>query len=152
MDAPIQTGQPAPDFTLKDQNDQEVSLSSFKGRKVVLAFYPLDWSPTCTDENVCLRDDLPHFEDKDAVVLGISVDSLWSHKAWAKHLGLKHRLLSDMQREVVKKYGMFIPEANIGKRATVVIDSQGTVRFVKVQEITKARDDKEILAVLDSID
>ena len=86
----IKVGDMAPDFTLKDQDQKDVTLSSFRGRKnVVLAFYPLDWSPVCTGENKCLTDDFPKFEGLNTVVLGISTDSFFSHKAWADALGLK---------------------------------------------------------------
>jgi peroxiredoxin len=145
----IQVGQTAPDFTLKDQDQKEVKLSEFKGKKnVVLAFYPLDWSPVCTTENKCLTDDLPSFGSANTEVLGISIDSVYSHKAWADSLGIKHRLLSDMGGTVAKQYGMFLEDKHITKRATVVIDKTGTVQFVKVQEILTARDDNEILEAL----
>ncbi|HEX9757112.1 MAG TPA: peroxiredoxin [Nitrospiria bacterium] len=145
----IQVGQTAPDFTLKDQDQKEVKLSDLKGKKnVVLAFYPLDWSPVCTNENKCLTDDLPQFGSANTEVLGISIDSVYSHKAWADSLGIKHRLLSDMGGTVAKKYGMYMEDKYITKRATVVIDKAGTVQFVKIQEITTARDDKEILEAL----
>jgi len=148
----IEVGQVAPDFTLKDQDQKEVSLRDFKGAKnVVLGFYPLDWSPVCTNENKCFTNDLPKFAGGDTEVLGISIDSTWSHKAWADALGLKHRLLSDIKREVVKKYGLYLEEANIGKRATVIVDKDGIVRYKKVQEILTARDNNEILAALQTI-
>jgi peroxiredoxin len=83
-----------------------------------------------------------------AVVLGISTDSFFSHKAWATHLGLKHTLLSDFNREVVKKYGMYFEPLNCGKRATVIVDKTGKVAYVKVQEIKVARNDNDILDVL----
>ena len=87
----------APDFTMKDQDQNDVKLSDFKGKKnVVLAFYPLDWSPVCTGENKCLTDDFPNFESANAEVFGVSTDSFFSHKAWADALELKHRLLADM--------------------------------------------------------
>src|SRR5256885_14529426 len=96
----------APDFTLKDQDQKEVALSSFRGKKNVgLAFYPLVWSPVCTGENKCLTDDFPKFDGLKAVVLGISTDRLFSHKARADVLRLRHTLLADFNREVVKKYG-----------------------------------------------
>ena len=148
----IEVGQVAPSFTLKDQDQKEVKLSDFLGKKnVVLAFYPLDWSPVCTNENKCLTNDLSKFSDSNTEVLGISVDSTWSHKAWADTLGLKHRLLSDIKREVVQAYGLYLADANIGKRATVIIDKRGIVRYKKVQEITTARDNNEILSALKSI-
>jgi len=145
----IAVGDAAPDFTLKDQDQKDVTLSSFKGKKnVVLAFYPLDWSPVCEGENKCMTNDFPQFEGLNAVVFGISTDSFFSHKAWATHLGLKHTLLADFNREVVKKYGLYFEPLNCGKRATVIVDKNGKVAYVKVQEIKVARDDKDILEAL----
>jgi len=146
----IEVGQQAPDFTLKDQDQQDVKLSSFRGKQnVVLAFYPLDWSPVCTTENKCFTDDFPKFEAVGAEVFGISADSFFSHKAWAESLGLKQRLLADMHREVSKKYGLYFEPLNCSKRATVIVDKKGIVRFIKVQQdILKARDNKEILEAL----
>jgi peroxiredoxin len=148
----IKVGDSAPDFTLKDQDQKDVKLSDFKGKKnVVLAFYPLDWSPVCTGENKCLTDDFPKFGSANAELFGISTDSFFSHKAWADSLELKHRLLADFNREVVKKYGLYFEPLNCGKRATVIVDKNGKVAYVKVQEIKTARDDKEILAALEKI-
>ena len=89
----IQVGSPAPDFALKDQNQKEVKLADFRGKKVVIIFYPLDWSPVCTNEHVCLVNDMKRFEQLDAQVLGISVDSAWSHKAFAEKMGIRYPLL-----------------------------------------------------------
>lgn len=152
MAAEIKVGDVAPDFTLEDQDKNQVTLSSFKGKKnVVLAFYPLDWSPVCTNENTCFSNDLPKFDHANAVVFGISTDSVWSHKAWKDHLKLKHTLLSDLKRKVCQDYGLFIAEANINKRATVIVDKSGVVRYVKVQEILTAREDAEILKALEQL-
>jgi len=152
MAAEIKVGATAPDFSLKDQDQKDVKLSDYKGKKnVVLAFYPLDWSPVCTTENKCLNDDFPKFQSASTEVLGISRDSVYSHKAWQEALGLKHRLLSDMSGDVAKKYGMWLDDKFITKRATVVVDKQGTVKYVKVQEILTARDDNEILGALKSL-
>ncbi len=148
----IKVGDTAPDFTLKDQDQQDVKLGDFRGKKnVVLAFYPLDWSPVCTGENKCLTDDLPSFQSTDAEVFGISTDSFFSHKAWADALELKHRLLADMHRTVSKAYGLYFEPLNCAKRATVVIDKNGKVAYAKVQEIKTARDDKEILEALKTL-
>jgi len=145
----IAIGDMAPDFTLKDQDQKDVTLSSFKGTKnVVLAFYPLDWSPVCTGENKCLTNDFAAFDGLNAVVFGISTDSFFSHKAWADSLELKHTLLADFNREVVKKYGLYFEPLNCGKRATVIVDKTGKVAYVKVQEIKVARNDNEILEAL----
>jgi len=150
--AEIKVGDPAPDFSLKDQDQKEVKLSDFRGKKhVVLAFYPLDWSPVCTGENKCLTDDFPSFQSSNAEVVGISTDSFFSHKAWADHLELKHRLLADMHRTVSKAYGLYFEPLNCAKRATVSVDKHGKVAYVKVHEIKTARDDKEILAALSKL-
>jgi len=147
---PITVGQEAPDFELDNQDKQKVKLSSFRGqKKVVLAFYPLDWSPVCTNEHACFMHDLPQFDAKDAVILGISVDSLWCHKAFREAKGIKYDLLADMHREVVKKYDLFLPEANIGRRATVIIGKDGKVKWFKEQPIREERNDAEILAALE---
>lgn len=145
-------GASAPDFTLKDQDQKDVRLSDYKGKKnVVLAFYPLDWSPVCTTENKCFNDDFAKFESANTEVLGISRDSAYSHKAWQEALGLKHRLLADMGGEMAKKYGMWLDDKHITKRATVIVDKEGIVKYVKVQEILTARDDNEILNALKTL-
>jgi len=146
----IQAGQEAPDFELENQDKQKVKLSSFRGqKKVVLAFYPLDFSPVCTTEHVCFMTDLPQIEARDAVIFGISIDSVWCHKAFRAAYGIKYDLLSDIKREVVQKYDLFVPEANIGKRATVIVGKDGKVAWFKEQPMREARDDKEILAALE---
>lgn len=144
---PIAVGTPAPDFTLPDQDKKDFKLSDFKGKSAVaLFFYPLDWSPTCAKENACFTQDLSRFS-KHAEVAAISVDSVWSHKAWAEKMGLKHRLLADMHRKVIREYGLFHPGANISQRATVVVAKDGTVAWVKVEaDITKERDYAEVEA------
>jgi peroxiredoxin len=145
----IKVGDTAPDFNLKDQDQKDVKLSDYRGKKnVVLAFYPLDWSPVCTGENKCLTDDFPKFQSANSEVFGISTDSFFSHKAWADSLELKHRLLADVHRTTAKAYGLYFEPLNCSKRATVIVDKKGKVAYVKVQEIKTARDDKEILEAL----
>jgi len=152
MTAEIKVGEKAPDFTLKNQDQKEVRLGDFMGKKnVVLAFYPLDWSPVCTTENKCMTQDFDKFQQAGAEVLGISIDSVYSHKAWKDALNLKHNLLSDMGGSVASKYGMYLADKFITKRATVVIDKQGIVKYVKVQEILQARDDNDILKALSGL-
>jgi peroxiredoxin len=146
---PIAVGNIAPDFTLKDQNNNDVTLAAYKGKKnVVLCFYPLDWSPICTPENQCITRDLDKFTGHEAEVLGISIDSVWSHKAFADANEFTHKLLSDMHRTVCKSYGLFVPEANIAARATVIVDKTGKVAWVQVKEIKDPRDDAEIIEEL----
>ena len=145
----VEVGDIAPDFTLKDENGNEVTLSGFRDKKnLVLVFYPFDWSPVCTTENCALTSDLKAFEGKETVIFGVSCDSHFSHKAWHEKLGLKHSLLSDQKREVSKKYGLYLPDFNCSKRATVVIDKSGAVTFKKIQEIKVARSNQEILAAI----
>jgi peroxiredoxin len=146
---PITIGSAAPDFALPDSENNEWRLSSFFGKKsVALCFYPLDWSPTCTKENVCFSQDLSRF-GKYAEVVGISIDSVWSHKAWKTQMGLKHTLLADMHRKVCKAYGLYFPGANISQRATVLIGKDGKVAWVHVEsDITKERDYDELEAQL----
>ncbi|MBI3550758.1 MAG: redoxin domain-containing protein [Elusimicrobia bacterium] len=142
---PIAVGAQAPDFTLPDQDKKDFKLSEFAGKKpVVLFFYPLDWSPTCTKENACFSQDLSRFS-KYAEVAGVSVDSVWSHKAWQDKMGLKHRLLADMHRKVIKAYGLWHEAGNISQRATVIVDKQGKIAWVHVEpDITKERDYNEV--------
>jgi peroxiredoxin len=148
---PVTLADPAPDFELENQNKEKIKLSDFRGKKIVLFFYPLDFSPVCSNEVVCFQRDLPQFTATDAVVLGISTDSVWAHKAFREAKGITYDLLSDIKREVVKAYDLFLPEANIGKRATVIIDRQGNVVWFKEQPLREARDDAEILAALERI-
>ena len=148
---PVTVGQDAPDFELENQDKQKIRLSSLRGKKVVLAFYPLDFSPVCSKEHECFVKDGPSFNAKDATILGISVDSVWCHKAFREAYKIPYDLLADMKREVVQKYDLYLADANIGKRATVVVDRNGKVAWFKEQPIREARDDAEILAALEKI-
>jgi peroxiredoxin len=145
MDMPIAVGQTAPDFTLKDQNQNDVTLSSFRGKNVVLAFYPLDWSPVCTKEHACFVDDLKSFE-----VLGLSVDSVWSHKAYAEKMGISYPILADFHPRgaVASKFGLYLDDKGITNRATVIIDKNGVVRHVAVYEILSTRSNQDLMAEL----
>jgi len=148
----IKVGDTAPDFNLKDQDQKDVKLSEYRGKKnVVLCFYPLDWSPVCQGENKCLTDDFPQFQNANAELFGVSCDSFFSHKAWADSLDLKHRLLSDVHRTTAKAYGLYFEPLNCSKGATVSVDKNGKVAYVKVQEIKVAREDEDILAALSKL-
>jgi peroxiredoxin len=152
MAQPIKVGDKAPDFELPNQEQKKVKLSDFAGKKnVVLAFYPFDWSPVCQKENVCFTQDFGNFSSANAEVLGISIDSPWSHKAWAEKMGYKHNLLADVKKEVIAKYGLLREDIGCAERATVVVDKSGKVAYVKVQEILTARDNKEILGILKNL-
>jgi len=150
----IAVGQTAPDFTLKNQYDKEVELSDFKGKKnVVLMFYPLDWSPTCTQEHVCFVNDMKKFDTLDAEVLGISVDSAWSHKAYAEKMGIKYSLLADFQPRgaVAEKYGVFLPDKGITGRAIVIVNKDGKVAWVKNYDIPVVPDVTEVASALQQV-
>ena len=149
--AAISVGATAPEFKLKDEDGKEISLSSFKGKNVVLCFYPFDFSPICSTENTCITNDFPKFADAKATVLGISCDSWFVHKAWKEKLGLKQTLLSDFLRTASKAYGLYREDLNCAERATVIVDKNGVVKYVKVQEIKNPRDDQAILAELSKL-
>jgi len=143
----ISVGAAAPDFTLKDQGQKEVKLSEFQGKKnVVLIFYPLDWSPVCTNEHTCLVNDMRRFDELDAQVLGISVDSAWSHKAFAEKMGIKYPLLADFQPRgaVGEKYGVFLAEKGITGRSIIIIDRAGKIAWFKNYDIPTLPDIKEV--------
>jgi peroxiredoxin (alkyl hydroperoxide reductase subunit C) len=142
---PIEVGTRAPDFTLKDQNNQEVSLADFAGRKtVLLVFYPLAFSGTCQGEMAEIRDNLPAYANDDVQVLTVSVDSVYSHKVWAEREGYTFPLLSDFwpHGAVAQAYGVFREEAGVANRGTFVIDKEGVVRYADMQEPGQARDQK----------
>ena len=143
---PIKEGDKAPDFALKANDDKEYKLADLKGQKVVLAFYPLDFSPVCTKENTCFREDLKQFESLGAQVLGISVDSAWTHAAFAKSLGVTYPLLADFHPKgaVATAYGLYMGDKGISKRATVVIDKNGNVAFYKEQPMKEPRQLEEL--------
>ncbi|MGA2482210.1 MAG: peroxiredoxin [Candidatus Acidiferrales bacterium] len=150
----IAVGQAAPDFSLKDQNQKEVKLSDFAGQKnVVLIFYPLDWSPVCTNEHVCFRNDMKQFEQLDGAVLGVSVDSVWSHKAFAEKMGITYPLLADFQPRgaTAEKYGVFLADKGITGRAIVIINKQGKVAWLKNYDIPVVPDPKEVAQALQQV-
>lgn len=150
MDSPVQIGETAPDFILVDQDRNEVSFSSCRGRKVVLAFYPLDFSPTCTNEHETFVRDLQIFRDHGAAVLGISVDSSWTHKAFAEKLGIQYPLLADFHPKgaVAKKFGLYNDSLGFSERATVIVDEQGVIRQIIKYDLGTQRDNQEILTAL----
>ena len=152
----ISIGTEAPDFELPSSEltpegrpGKPVRLSDFRGKKhVVLAFYPLDFSPTCSTEHGCFKDDSVKLEAANAQVLGISVDSAWAHQAFAKQMGIGYPLLADFHPKgaVAEKFGVYNAARGFTKRATVIVDKAGNVRFT--QEHEGQRDDELILAEL----
>jgi peroxiredoxin len=132
---PIDVGAEAPDFALNDQNNQEVRLSDFRGKKhVLLVFYPLAFTGTCQGELCQMRDNIGDFQSDDVQVLTVSVDSPYSHKVWAEREGFDFPLLADFwpHGAVAQAYGVFNSERGFANRGTFLIDRGGVVRFVEV--------------------
>ena len=146
----IAAGQGAPDFTLKDQNQKDVKLSDFRGRNVVIVFYPLDWSPVCTNEHACFVNDMKQFEKLNAQVLGLSVDSVWSHKAFAEKMGIHYPLLADFQPRgaVADKFGVFLADKGITGRAIAIVDKSGKLAWMKNYDIPTVPDINEVAQTL----
>lgn len=150
----LSVGQTAPDFALQNQDKQEIKLSDFTGkRNVVLVFYPLDWSPVCTNEHACFVNDMKQFEILDAEVLGVSVDSVWSHKAYAEKMGIKYSLLADFQPRgaMADKYGVFLADKGITGRAIVIVNKAGKIAWTKNYDIPVVPDIKEVAAALQQV-
>jgi len=142
----VEVGDLAPDFSLKDQNNQEISLSQFKGEKsVLLVFYPLAFSGICSGELCSLRDDLPRFANDAVQLLTVSVDSVFSHKVWAGQEGFEFPLLSDFWPHggVAQSYGVFDENKGLALRGTFLIDPEGVVRYKVVNGIPDARNQTE---------
>jgi peroxiredoxin len=144
-------GEKAPEFRLSsDSWEERVSLEEARREgPVVLFFYPGDWSSVCTDQMSQLQKEIGRFQEKGATVLGISVDSPWSHRAWAEERGIDFPLLSDFQREVVEQYGVK-HEAGFPERAYFVIDKEGVVRAKKVE--SSPGDQPEVQAVIEDLE
>ena len=153
----IQVGVEAPDFELpsseteNDKPGKKIRLSDYRGKKnVVLAFYPLDFSPTCSKEHACFRDDLGELSKAGAQVLGVSVDSHWAHQAYKKAMNLDYPLVSDFEPKgaVAQKFGLYMADKGFTARATVIVDKQGKVAFVQEHALGTPRDNKTILEAL----
>jgi peroxiredoxin len=127
----LQPGTIAPDFTLPVTPDQKLSLRELRGRPVILAFYPADWSPVCGDQMGLYNEILKEFEKFNAELLGISVDGVWCHSAFAENRRLHFPLLADFEPkgEVSKKYGVYREPDGICERALYVIDKNGNVAW-----------------------
>lgn len=127
----VEVGSAAPDFTLKNQHGEDVSLSALRGRNVVVVFYPFAFSGICTGELCEIRDNLAIFNDADAEVLAISCDPMFSLRAWSDQDGYSFSLLSDFwpHGAVAKSYGIFAEGPGAAARGTYVIDREGIVRW-----------------------
>ena len=127
----LQPGAPAPNFTLNSTPDQTVSLTELRGRPVVLVFYPADWSPVCGDELALFNELLPDFRQHGAELLGVSVDGVWCHMAFAEHRNLHMPLLSDFEPKgaVARQYGAYRAQDGTSERALFLIDGEGIIRW-----------------------
>jgi peroxiredoxin len=128
----IEAGGAAPDFTLRDQGGEKVSLSDFRGRKVLLVFYPKDFSPVCSDQLSIYQEVKPEVEEQGVQMIGISIDHSWAHKAFKEKLGIDIPLLADFEPkgEVARAYGAYVDEAGCSNRSLVLIDEEGAVEWV----------------------
>jgi peroxiredoxin len=139
----VEVGQEAPDFELNDQHGTPVRLSSFRGAKnVVLVFYPLAFSGVCSSEMCAMRDEFPEVNRDDVELLTVSVDSTFTHRAWADQEHFGFGLLSDFWPHggVAKQYGVFNEDRGISTRGTFIIDKAGVVRWKVVNPTPQARD------------
>ena len=127
----IEPGAKAPDFTLRDHEGNEVSLSDFAGRKLVLAFYPLDFSPVCSDQLSIYQEVLGEIEDRGATLVGVSVDSAFCHKAFREQLNLTMPLLADFhpKGEMSSAYGAYREDRGATNRSLVLVGEDGTVKW-----------------------
>jgi peroxiredoxin len=127
----IEAGSPAPDFTLPDQDGNDVSLADFRGRRVVLVFYPSDFSPVCTDQLNVYQEVLGELQARGATLVGISVDSAFCHRAFRDHLGVEIPLLADFhpKGEVARAYGVWSEDYGVASRALVLVGPDGLVQW-----------------------
>ena len=153
----LMVGQPAPQFkeqALIDGGEfREISLSSFKGKWVVLFFYPLDFTFVCPTELTQFREKLGEFKNESAEVIGVSVDSIHSHKRWAKEdLGdLGYPLIGDITKTMARDYGVLIPDQGIATRGTFIIDPESHIQYAAIHNLNVGRDADEILRVLKAL-
>jgi peroxiredoxin len=128
----IAAGERAPDFTLRDQDGEDVSLADFRGRKVLIVFYPFDFSSVCSDQLSVFQGIKPQLAESGVEMLGISVDHSFAHKAFQEKLGIDTTLLADFEPkgEVAKAYGSYVDAVGMANRTLVLIDEEGEVEWV----------------------
>jgi peroxiredoxin len=126
----IAVGEKAPDFTLRDQDGEDVSLADYSGRKVLLVFYPMDFSPVCSDQLSIYHEVKPQLSEKGVEVVGVSVDHAWAHKAFQEKLGIDTTLLADFEPkgEVARAYGSYL-DLGFANRTLVLVDEDGNVAW-----------------------
>ncbi|MDP9308044.1 MAG: redoxin domain-containing protein [Actinomycetota bacterium] len=149
----LPAGMQAPDFTLQSAPEKSTSLTDFQGRPLIIAFYPADWSPVCSDQMALYNQVLPEFQRYGAAIVGISVDSAWCHRAFAADRKLRFPLLADFEPkgEVARRYGVYDRPEGTSERALFVVDGNGVIRwsYVSPPEINPGADG--ILTALEAI-
>ena len=149
----LEVGKKAPDFSLLNQDEKKISLKDYVGQKVVLYFYPKDDTSGCTKEACSFSDDLPKFSKVDAVILGVSPDSVKSHKKFSEKYKLKFDLLADDEKNVVEKYGVWKEKSMYGRkymgveRTTFIIDEKGKIKKI-FNKVKVDGHNKEVLEAL----
>ena len=154
VSTPLSVDEPAPDFALPDANGRTVRLSDYRGRTVVLAFYPLDWSPGCSRQLDLYQQELDEFRNRDVQVVGVSVDSLYSHGAWAAVRGVTFPLLADFnpKGEVARRYQVWRDADGFSERALYLVDADGVIRYAHVSpKLQHVPDIYELFEVLDGL-
>jgi peroxiredoxin len=151
---PLPPGTPAPDFELRSTPDQSLSLDDFRGRRVILVFYPEDWSPVCSDQLALYQQLLAEFERLDAELVGISVDGIWSHLAFAKDRNLHFPLLADFEPkgEVSRRYNAYREQDGTSERALYVVDEDGVIRWGYISPLGMNPGADGILRALESME
>jgi peroxiredoxin len=149
----LAAGTAAPDFTLHSTPDQQLSLSELRGRPVVLAFYPADWSPVCGDEMALFNAVLPDLQELGAAMLGISVDGVWCHAAFARARNLHFPLLADFEPKgaVSRLYGAYRAKEGVSERALYVVDAKGTIAWSYLSPIGVNPGADGVLRALESL-
>ncbi|HXR32653.1 MAG TPA: redoxin domain-containing protein [Verrucomicrobiae bacterium] len=153
MSAILPPGTAAPDFTLHVTPDQTLSLSELRGRPVILAFYPADWSPVCGDQMALYNEILPEFQKHGAELIGVSVDGVWCHEAFAKDRRLHFPLMSDFEPKgaMARKYGAYREKEGECERALFVIDKNGTITWSYLSPIAVNPGADGILQALENL-
>jgi peroxiredoxin len=153
MSNALKPSTPAPDFSLPSTPDQRVSLSDFKGQTVILAFYPADWSPVCGDQMALYNEILSEFTRYNAELIGISVDGVWCHIAFAHDRKLRFPLLADFEPKgkVARDYGVYREHEGTSERALFVIDKDGIIRWSYVSPVGVNPGADGILRALESL-
>jgi peroxiredoxin len=148
----LPAGTEAPDFTLKAAPDRNVTLRELRGKPVVLAFYPADWSPVCSDQMALYNEILPDFQEQGAEIFGISVDGAWCHRAFSDSRKLRFPLLADFEPkgEVSRAYGAY-NDGGVSDRALFVLDANGVIRWSYLSPVGKNPGADGILAALERL-